>query len=84
MAAATSVTSYVVALGPIKVELVFCTMASDGDYYDSKLVAPKFAFANTNTAADTVQPSSSISGKRVTLVCTDISSSLVQMIIVGH
>jgi hypothetical protein len=86
MAAATSVTSYVTALGPIKVEWVTCTMAASGDTYVTKLVNARFAIANTNTAADTVQATTAVSadGKTVTVTSTDISASVVNMIIVGH
>ena len=84
MAAATSVTSYVTVHGPIKIEWVTCTMANTADTYASKLVTPKFAFANTNTAADTVQATTVITGKSVAVTCTDISASEVQLIIVGH
>ena len=83
MAAATAVTSYVTALGPIKVEFVTCTMANSADTYVSKLVSPKFVFANTNTATDTVQATTAITGKSVAVTSTDISASEVQLIIVG-
>ena len=84
MAAATSVTSYVTVHGPIKIEWVTCTMANSADTYVSKLVTPKIAFANTNTAADTVQATTVITGKSVAVTSTDISASVVQLIIVGH
>lgn len=84
MAAATAVTSYVTVHGPIKIEWVTCTMANSADTYVSKLVTPKFVFANTNTAADTVQATTAVSGKTVTVTSTDISASEVQLIIVGH
>jgi hypothetical protein len=82
MAAATSVTSYVTALGPIKVEFVMCTMASDGDDYVSKLVTPKFAFASLN-ATSTNNCVTSLSGKTVTVANATISASAVFLIIVG-
>jgi hypothetical protein len=84
MAAATSVTSYIVALGPIKVEFVECTMANSADTYASKLAAPKFAFAQTQTATDTVQATTVVTGKSVAVTSTDISASTVLLLIVGH
>jgi hypothetical protein len=83
MAAATSVTSFITVHGPIKIEWVTCTMASDGDDYASKLVTPKFAVANLNDTG-TANCVTSISGKTVTVVNADISASLVHLIIVGH
>ncbi len=84
MAAATSVTSYVTVHGPIKIEWVTCTMANTADTYVSKLVTPKFAIAQINLAASTVNPSTAITGKSVAVTCTDISASVVQLIIIGH
>ena len=88
MAAATSVTSYVTVHGPIKIEWVQCTMAASADFYISKLVGPKFAIANTNTATNTVQATTGIgtgtNAKKVTVTSTDISATVVHLIIVGH
>jgi len=83
MAAATSVTSYVTTHGPIKIEWVECTLANSADTYVSKLVSPKFAIANTNTATDTVQATTAVSGKTVTITSTDLGG-VVHLIIVGH
>ncbi|MBW2638360.1 MAG: hypothetical protein JRC86_12750 [Deltaproteobacteria bacterium] len=49
----------------------------------SKLVSPKFAIANTNTATDTVQATTAVSGKTVTITSTDLGG-VVHLIIVGH
>ena len=84
MAAATSVTSYVTVHGPIKIEWVKCTMANSADTYVSKLVSPKFCIANTNTATNTVQATTAITGKSVAVTSTDISATVVHLIIVGH
>jgi hypothetical protein len=83
MAAATSVTSFVTVHGPIKIEWVTCTMASDGDTYVSKLVAPKFAQGHLN-ATGTANCVCTITGKSVAVVNADIGASEVQLIIVGH
>ncbi len=82
MAAATAVTSYVTALGPIKVEFVKCTMAASADTYVSKLVTPKFALAFHN-ATSTANPVTAITGKSIAVTETNISNSEVQLIIVG-
>ena len=82
MAAATSVTSYVTALGPIKIEWVTGTFAATGDTYASKLVRPIFALAKKNVTG-TANTVTSISGKTVTVTDADISSSAVHLIIVG-
>jgi hypothetical protein len=82
MAAATAVTSYVVALGPIKVEFVTGTFASSTDTYASKLQRPLFAFAQKNVSG-TAQTTTSISGKTVTVTDAGISASAVHLLIVG-
>lgn len=82
MAAATAVTSFVAALGPVKIELVTCTMASSTDTYVSKLVRPLFCFAAKN-ASGTAQTTTSISGKTITVTDAGISASSVHLLIVG-
>jgi hypothetical protein len=82
MAAATAVTSHVVALGPIKVEFVKCTMAADGDTYASKLVTPLYATGHLN-ATGTANCVTAITGKSVAVTNADISASPVHLIIVG-
>ena len=82
MAAATAVTSNIVALGPIKLELVTCTMAADGDTYASKLVRPLYATGHLN-ATGTANCVTTITGKSVAVVNADIGASEVQLIIVG-
>lgn len=82
MAAATSVTSFVTALGPIKVEIVQGTFAASTDTYASKLQRPLFVIAKKNVTG-TANTVSSISGKTVTVTDADISDSVCHLIIVG-
>ena len=82
MAAATAVTSFVGALGPIKVELVTATFAASTDTYDSKLVRPLFCMAKKNVTG-TANTVTSISGKTITVTDADISASAVHLLIVG-
>lgn len=82
MAAATAVTSYVTALGPIKVEFVTCTMANSADTYVSKLSSPSFVIA-THNATSTANPVTVITGRSIAVTETNISASTVNLIIVG-
>lgn len=82
MAIATAVSSYVTALGPIKVEFVTCTMASSTDTYTSKLVRPLAAIIHVNSTS-TANPVYSLSGSTFTVTETNISSSTVNLIIFG-
>jgi hypothetical protein len=82
MAAATSVTSNITALGPIKVEFVTCTMAATGDTYTSRLVRPLAAIVQVN-ATSTANPVYALSGQTFTITEANISSSTVNLIIYG-
>jgi hypothetical protein len=82
MAAATSVTSFVTALGPMKIEVVKCTMAATLDTYVSKLVSPKFCFALLNDTG-TANSVTAITDKSIAVTNADISASDVLLIIVG-
>ena len=82
MAAASAVTSYVTAQGPIKVEYVSATFTSSTDTYVSKLVRPLFVLAAKN-GSGTAQTTTSISGKTITVTDAGISSTVVNMLIIG-
>ena len=82
MAGATALTSYITALGPIKVEFVTCTMAADGDTYVSRLTRPVAANVTTNVTGN-ANPVYSISGSTFTIVDADISASTVNLVIWG-
>lgn len=82
MAIATAVQSFVTALGPIKVEVVKCTMASTTDTYTSKLQRPIGAIVHVNSTS-TANPVYSLSGRTFTITETNISASTVILIIFG-
>ena len=82
MAIATAVTSYVVALGPIKVEFVQGTFAADGDTYESKLVRPVFAFGQKEGSGK-AQTQVTVSGKTVTVADAGISTTKCTLLVVG-
>lgn len=69
MAAFTDVgKSYIAALGPFKVEVVFLTDPNDNDTFTSKLSNPSFAMGvHTGDATGTTDFSVSLSGKTITL-----------------
>jgi hypothetical protein len=82
MADATAVTSYVVALGPVKLEICTGTFASSGDTYVTKLVSPKFVIpvANFTTTGAVVTV---ITGKSIAFTNAQISANSVHFIVVG-
>lgn len=82
MAAATSVTRYTTAQGPIKVEYISATFASSTDTIDSNLQRPLFVFAAKN-GTGTAQTETSISGKTITVTDAGISATVVNLIVVG-
>lgn len=60
--------SFIVALGPFKLEVIRVEDASDNDTITSKLAAPSFAvMLPAGDAAGTYDGSASISGKTITL-----------------
>lgn len=70
MAVATPTYSYVVPLGPVKMEVVYFDVSendiNNGDTFFSKLQNPLFARANRNSLG-TAQTVLTISGREVTL-----------------
>ena len=60
--------SYIAAMGPFKMEVVFLTDPNDNDTFTSKLSNPTFAFGvHTGDATGTDVFSVSLSGKTITL-----------------
>ena len=60
--------SYIAALGPFKMEVVFLTNPADDDTFTSKLANPTFAIAvHIGDATGTTDVSVALSGKTVTI-----------------
>jgi len=75
MAARTPAYSFVVALGPIKCEIMNIAVVNDTDTVTSKLVRPLFAMATNNTdgAPMTAVINVAVSGKTLTFNSTDLT-----------
>ncbi len=82
MAIATAVTSFVAALGPVKVELVTGTFAASSDTYVSKLVRPLFVIPVANFTTDAAVVTT-ITGKSIAFVNAQISANVIHFIVVG-
>lgn len=84
MAAATVNNRFVAALGPIKMEILNVT-ASDTNTVTTVIQRPLLALAvnNQDNDAATAPVNASISGKTITLNSTDISSSVVNLLVFG-
>ncbi len=82
MAVATAVTSFVAAIGPVKLEIVTGTFASNNDTYESKLVRPLMVFPVANFTTDAAVVTA-ISGKTLTFTNAQISANSIHFIVVG-
>lgn len=77
MAAATISNSYVLPLGPVKIEIAHLTSVNDADTYVSTIQNPSFGFAVANSDATpmTAAIEPSISGRTVTINSVDLAGS---------
>ena len=75
--------SFIAALGPFKVEVVFCTSVDNDDTYVSKLVRPLAAMAipGLDAAATTQNQSVTLSGQTLTFRDPAVASQT--LIVIG-
>lgn len=79
---ATISNRFLTVQGPVKMEILNLTAVNNGDTVTTNMARPLFAMAVDNIAAGTVNPSTAISGKTITITSTGYAGAGVCNILV--